>query len=315
LGLNLGHRAFEIQSAAENPGNGEGAIRRALLESEKIRSDEKTPPVQPAYLRDNTPLKTSGEMTTTDLRNEFRREPRFPMLMGDEGFRAMIVDAVNRGVFVYQNGDLIFGQGDPVAEIKVDQDSKVYTIERAKELKLWPRILEDEPEADDPSGEGGNDTDENPVGVGAGSPQQTESINQRGPLREALNRVWQDAKSKDWATISGVEIRIFDPIDAFRLVVAINQIPGPRKSISLDASYETSEGDELHLEFKGSPEQCLPVKDFLDPAFRDATEKDLKATFTLEFPEGLSLSGDAPNQITERLARFAAGLSEVEIHG
>ena len=130
-----------------------------------------------------------------------------------------------------------------------------------------------------------------------------------------MTRAFEDAKSKNLSKVSQIELRIIDPTDAFRLMVAINQIPGPQKLVSLEAGYEPGDGGELTLKFTGTPEQSLPVKDFLEPAFRAAVEKELNASFTLTFPDGLELSGDAPTQLTERLARFAAGLAVVEIRG
>jgi hypothetical protein len=301
--IDLGHTAFEIQSASEKPGDGEQQVLRALADNQKLlRSSD--PPLAASYVRDNTPLK-SGQMSTADLRNEFRKDPRFPIMLGDDNLIKLVRSGIQDGVYVYKSGELLIGPGDPIAEINIDQQSVVYTMDYATGQKLWPREIVKPPEPPYPP-----EPPEPPE-----PPPGSDVIRQEGPLREALTRAWEDAKSKNLSKVSQIELRIIDPTDAFRLMVAINQIPGPQKLVSLEAGYEPGDGGELTLSFKGSPEQSLPVKDFLEPAFRAAAEKELKASFTLTFPDGLELSGDAPTQLTERLARFAAGLAVVEIRG
>ena len=49
----------------------------------------------------------------------------------------------------------------------------------------------------------------------------------------------------------------------------------------------------------------------MKPQLRDATNKNLEASFALTFAEGLPMQGDAPEKLTERLARFASGAAYV----
>ena len=63
-----------------------------LHELNELRLAEDQPD-SPAYVRDRTPLK-KGEMTTLALRNEFRRDPVLPILIGDDVF----IRGVRRGI-------------------------------------------------------------------------------------------------------------------------------------------------------------------------------------------------------------------------
>jgi hypothetical protein len=71
----------------------------------------------------------------------------------------------------------------------------------------------------------------------------------------------------------------------------------------------------MELVFHGSPEDALPVKDFLVPQLNAAAaaqkERDVSATFELVFETGLSLSADAPEKLGERLGKFASGAAYV----
>ena len=64
--------------------------------------------------------------------------------------------------------------------------------------------------------------------------------------------------------------------------------------------------------FTGVPTDAQPVKDFLEPQLRAAKEKNMQARFELGFTEGLALSGDAAEKLTEQLTRFATGSAYVE---
>jgi hypothetical protein len=91
-------------------------------------------------------------------------------------------------------------------------------------------------------------------------------------------------------------------------------VTGADKQVTLEAEYETSERSSFRAEFAGLPADAQPLKEFLEPQFRAASETDLKATFTFTFAEGLPLDGDAPEKMTERLTRFASGAAFVEAH-
>ena len=71
-------------------------------------------------------------------------------------------------------------------------------------------------------------------------------------------------------------------------------------------------GSSLAIEYRGTPADAQPLKDFLEPQLRAAKEKNMEARFEIGFSEGLPLSGDAPEKLTEQLTRFATGSAYVE---
>ena len=313
--VDLGHTAFEIQSASEKPGDGERQILRALNDNQKLlRGDDQ--PLAPSYVRDLTPLK-GGQMTTAELRGEFRKDPRLPIMLGDGNFVTMVRRGIDENVYVYRSGDLLLGPGDPWAEIKVDQQSFVYTLAYASGQGIWPRKTEEPVETPPDGGGGAVGPDEG--GQGGSTPIDGEvsgrtlaRFSAEAPMREALTVLWEQARSAKVTSLAWVSLRVFDATDAFRLMAAVSGVTGAQKQVSLSAEYETAGGSTLSLIFKGVPDDGQPVKDFLEPQFRASTEKDLKTTYTLTFKEGLPLDGDGPEKMTERLARFATGAALVE---
>jgi Protein of unknown function (DUF499) len=308
--VDLAHNAFEIHSASERPGDGQRQVERALVDSEKLRRDEDLPP-SPAWVRDQTPLK-KGQITTADLRNEFRKDPRLPILLGDEVLRALVRRGVEDSIYVYKSGDLLYGKGDPAAAIQIDQNSFVFTREYAERQGLWPRRVA---AAQPPSGGGGAAV----YPPGGGSPGETAEpktggrrFQAEGPLREALTRLWEQVRDARVDALQLVRLRLFDSQDAFRLLSVVAKVSGAEKMVRLEGRYETATGSHLDLEFSGRADDAQPVKEFLDAQFKAASEKDLKVTYELTFAGGLSLSSDQPEKLTDQLVRFATGAAYVE---
>ncbi len=135
--VDLAHTAIDLPSASDRPGAGQAQVVRVLAALNKLRREGDSPD-SPAYIRDRTPLR-KGQMTTRALREEFRRDPALPMLIGDGVFVAGVRLGVDHGEYVYQSGELVWGQGDPPAAIKIDEQSFVYTMACARERGIWPR--------------------------------------------------------------------------------------------------------------------------------------------------------------------------------
>ena len=138
--VDLAHSAVDIHSTSDQPGAGQRHVARSLADLNKLRYPEDEPD-SPAYVRDRTPLKKE-EITPAALRNEFRRDPGLPMLVGDDVFVRGVRLGVEQGEYIYRRGDLLLGPGDPFAEIVTDEQSVVFTMAFAKNRGIWPRVAE-----------------------------------------------------------------------------------------------------------------------------------------------------------------------------
>ena len=319
-GVDLAHSAIDVHSASDQPGAGQQQIVRALRDLNKLRLSEDEPD-SPAYVRDRTPLK-KGEITALALRDEFRRDPALPILIGNDIFVRGVRRGIEQGEYVYRRGELLFGPGDPSAGIVIDEQSVVFTMAYAKNAGIWPRPTPGEPSAAEPdSGEtarpGGVPASDPGVGPGA-EPVGSHppgvvpgSFTAEGVLKEALVRLWEQARAKEVEAVGALTIRMFEAGDAFRLLGAVGAVSGAEKIVTITGGYETRDGGSFGLEFRGPVSDAQPVKEFLEPQLRYASSKDLAAGFELTFAEGLPMQGDAPEKLTERLARFASGAAYV----
>ena len=309
--VSLAHTAIDIHSAADQPGVGQRHIVRALRELQKLRLPEDDPD-SPAYVRDRTPLR-KGQMTTLALRDEFRRDPALPMLIGDDTFIRGIRVGVERGDYVYQRGDLLFGPGDPPAAVTIDEQAVVLTMAYARNTNVWPRRpapTEAEEEKAEPS----------PPAAGVGeehgqyattAADQTPQLRVEGPLREALVRLWEQARDGKVERIGELDIRLFDAGDAFPLLSVVRRVAGADKQVVLSGGYETSGGGTCDLEFEGAVDDAQPIREFLEPQLRAASTTRFEGSFTLAFHEGLAMQGQAPERLAEELCRFATGAAFV----
>ncbi len=321
--VDLGHTAFDTPSASDSPGAGQKQVVRALKDMNKLLQDEDNP-LAPKYVRDVTPLK-KGQISTAELRGEFRKDPRLPIMLGDGNFVKLVRKGIEDGQYIYKRDELLAGEGDPWCDIKVDQQSLVYTMDDAKQKGIWPRpaprpsTLPEPPTGTPvPYPQGGGSA---PVSIGEGTtlPPVTPGalvFQAEAPLREALTRIWEDARSKDVASLSVLSLRVFEAQDAFRLLGAVNAVSDAERLVAMEGEYETKSGSSFSVEFTGVPKDAEPLKEFLVPQFRAAkaegSETSLETTYTLTFNEGLDLGGDEPSKLTERLARFATGAVFVE---
>ncbi len=304
--VDLAHTAIDIHSAADKPGAGQAQAARALRDMHKLRLPEDAPD-SPVFVRERTPLK-KGEITTRALRDEFRRDPGLPMLVGDDVFLRGVRLGIEGGDYVYRGGDLLCGPGDPQAAIRIDEQSFVFTMDYAKRKKIWPRApAAPEPLPPDPptppgpgtgagAGEGGSAP---PPDVPAGA------FSAEGVLPEALARCWEQARAAQAERIDTVAIRVFDANDGFALAASVGAVSGAEKVVTFEGGYATAAGGELHVTFRGPPADAQPVREFLAPQLRAAGERDLATGFEIAFAGGLPLAGDAAQAFAERLSRYA----------
>ena len=316
--VDLAHTAIDIHSTSDRPGAGQQQIVRALRDLNKLRLSEDQPD-SPAYVRDRTPLK-KGQLTTLALREEFRRDPALPMLIGDDIFIRGVRHGIEQGEYVYQRGELLFGQGDPVAEIMIDEQAVVFTMGFAVNGGIWPRSPAESPtneikdEQPTTPGQAVVGLRPSPISGPTGvylTGSEEETLYAEGILKEALVQLWEQARAKDVESIGKLSIQIFEASDAFRVFSAVSAVSGAEKNVKLIGGYETTEDGSFQLEFSGPVSDAQPIKEFLEPQLRAATTHSIETAFQLTFAQGLSMRGDAAEKITERLARFSSAAAYV----
>ena len=108
------------------------------------------------------------------------------------------------------------GKGDPYAEIKIDEQSLVFTAAYARDHGIWPRPAPTPPQPPQPPVAP-------PVGAGparATGESRTPSIVAEDVLKAALTQVFERAAQKGVTAFVRMSIRPFDKSDALKLLPA-----------------------------------------------------------------------------------------------
>jgi hypothetical protein len=249
----LAHTALDTHSASERPGAGQLQVVRQLRDARKLRTVEDEPDA-PAYVRDRTPLRR-GQISTAGLRDEFRRDAALPMLVGDDIFVRGIRLGVERGEFVYRKHDLVYGKGDPHTPISVEEEAVVFTMAYAVEHKIWPRpekqrppdspVQPVDPSAQPPSYPPAPETRTGPVMEPGSQTSPGDTLRAEGVLREALNRIFEQAVARKVALLAQMSIRVFETADGFRLLGVMGAIRSAETRLELSAEFETPQGSEV----------------------------------------------------------------------
>ena len=327
--VQLAHSVIDIQNASERPGSGQLQVVRQLQSQNKVR-DASDQPDSPSYIRDRTPLK-KGQMTTRDLRDEFRRDPSLSILLSDDVFRKAIRKGIEESVYIYKRGELLAGPSDPMPSINIDEETTIFTLDYAKSKGIWPRPApapaaqaasatkgatissEPLPRIEGSGGTPGSGLNEAPASGSVGSlPTSTKSFSAEGVLKEALRKVVEQARSAKLDKVDRVVIRLFEYGDAFKLIPIANTITGAKRSVTLSGGFVTTQDSEMTFVFKGIAQDASTMKDYLEPQFRAAKETDLKSSIAFNFESGLRLDGDAADKFIEKLTRFANAAAYVE---
>jgi hypothetical protein len=136
--LPLGHTMIELSGPGDYPGNGQHQVQRILHEQKKMLEARDTPDA-PAFVRDQTGLRVKGEMTTAQMRIEYRRAPKLSILLQDTPLLECIRNGIDQGLFIYREGSQVWGPGDPRPAIHLSDNHFLHTIDDAKTKNLWPR--------------------------------------------------------------------------------------------------------------------------------------------------------------------------------
>ena len=69
----------------------------------------------------------------------FAVRPKLSILLSDNPLVTCIRKGIQEGVFLYREGEQLWGKGDPEPAIRISDNALVHTLDDARAKKLWPR--------------------------------------------------------------------------------------------------------------------------------------------------------------------------------
>ncbi len=308
----IAHTAVEVANASDKPGNGQVHIRRVLKEQKKLLSSGDDPDA-PAFVRDQTPLRTKGQITTLDLRNEYRRAPKLSILLDDEPLIRCIRDGIEHDVFIYREGDLVWGKGDPAPSVRISENAFVHTLAGAKELGIWPRKPKEEEREKEKPGEEKPRRDE---GEDEKPPKEDErlpaDLQAEGPLQQALTELFESARKNKVKAITELRIKLFQAREAWNVHQAVATYRDADAQVAFDTSLKADGIDSFSVGFKGTLAKANSIKSFLDPQLRTAAEQTFAGEYVLTFKQPLATLPDKTEAFTKAMTKYGGGEAYVE---
>ncbi len=382
--IDLGHTIMELSGAGDSPGNGQHQVKRVLQEQKKLLEGRDIPDA-PTFVRDQTGLRVKGEMTTSQMRTEYRRAPKLSILLQDTPFLECIRNGIEQGLFIYREDNEKWGPGDLRPIIHIGDNQFVHTMEDAKAKKLWPRAepLELRFQANPVTIERGGSS-ELVVNVQGGIPPYTYTssepqlsatatdettqqlrvrpersttysievsdsqghrqqattvvtIRERsgeiqapvfasyrapeppqvdltasGPLAQALSDIWDKARKAKVSSIASLTVSLFEPGATWKVHQAMATLQDADVTCHFEVAIESDGVTQFELNFTGRVDKANPVKSFLDPQIRTASESSFTAKYTLTFKQPLSLADDTADTFSRRLTQYGGGEAYVE---
>lgn len=315
----LGHTTIELQNASDSPGNGQQHIKRALREQKKLlaSSDE---PDAPSYVRDQTPLKTKGQISTLELRNEFRRAPNLSILLDDEPLIRCIQMGIAHDIFIYREGELVWGKGDPYPSIQISANAFVHTLSNAKELKLWPRPPKEEPKPVLPKESNGGSGDmiaDGEIIEDSGSkttfaPKPPVTLSAEGPLRQALVELFDKARSQKVEHLKSITMRFYEAKGAWSTHQAVATYRDAETVCQILVGIEGEGIESFEIQFSGTLTKANAIKSFLEPQLRSATNATFEADYTLAFSTPFSTMKEKTDAFISAMTKYGGAEAYVE---
>jgi hypothetical protein len=310
--VQLGHTAIELANVSSDPGNGQLHIRRALREQKKLleASDQ---PDAPGFVRDQTPLKTKGVLTTQELRNEFRRAPKLSMLLDNGPLIQCIRQGIDGGVFIYKRDELVWGPGDPMPSITISDNAFVYTMAEANKARLWPRPPKvgpkPPPDGETPPHPPDPTEGEDPPPV---QPPLKPSLSAQGPLKQALAELFEKARKAGVKDLVQVRIKLWEAAPAWMVHQAVATFRDATTTCQFSATIEGEGIDSFQVEFAGNIAKANGVKSFIDTQLRAASDHQFEGQYTLKFATPLATTSDRTDAFASAMTRYGGGEAYVE---
>lgn len=321
----LAHTAIEVANASDSPGNGQVHIKRTLREQKKLLASGDSPDA-PTYVRDQTPLKTKGHISTLELRNEFRKAEKLSILLDDDPLIRCIRDGIDSDVFIYRKDELIWGKGDPAPSIEISENAFVHTLADAEKAGLWPRTprLTGGRAGGEPGGRGtgvggGADGGGPSIGaegggggVGRAGPIATLALTAEGPLSQALTELFEKARAQKVAAVTELRIKLFEAKATWNVHQAVANYRDADVNCRFEATLSGDEIESFQVEFAGSLNKANAVKSFLDAQLRTTSDHRFEGQYTLRFKEPMRTAVEKAELFTKAMTKYGSGEAFVE---
>jgi len=317
LTAKLARTTVDLPGASESPGNGQGYVKRTLRDQRKLLAAGDNPDA-PTFVRDNTPLRTKGHLSTRELRDEYRRAPNLSILLGDNPLVDCVRLGIQSGKFVLRVGAQIWGKGDPDPAVRIDDESFVHTLEDAESRGLWPR-KPPEVVAAPTAAAGGKNTSAVAASTTAAASTSASTTSTRpdvfdseGPLRQALGELFGKARKAKCPAIQSLTVRLFEDRGAWAFLGSVTSLRGVDVQTTMSVSLADEGIAKCSFEFQGTLAKATVVKSLLERLLQSAPDKKVEIGFVLTFQPPSPTTDTAADALIAQLTKHGSAEAYVE---
>ena len=223
-------------------------------------------------------------------------------------------------MFIYQQGELVWGKGDPAPFIQITANAFVQTMENAKTLKLWPRP-EPEPDPEPEVKDTGSEhavAETGPTGgkLGSGAipppPPKPSALSAEGPLRQALVSLFDKARGQGVKALSSVSMKFYEQKGAWSTHQAVATYRDADTKCRFEVSIEGDGIETFAVDFSGTLAKANTVKSFLQPQLQAATDHSFEGAYILTFTSPLQTSKDGADAFITAMTKYGGAEAYVE---
>ncbi|MEW6698140.1 MAG: ATP-binding protein [Bacillota bacterium] len=290
--------------------------------SKTLTSQDK--PLAAAYAQSKIWTGMKEVMTTEDFRQAFCQKRVLPILFDPEQVKVTIQEGVQKGLWVYYNGQKAFTKESPGGlMVQLTPGHKLYTKEKALQDGILekPKVAQPEPRGGvttgtkppksvcplcgqnpcicfDTGGNGGKFHEKKPL-VTSGIPNKAFADLRDLCEKEKVEALWSlSLKLKDIKTVQAAALML-------------PQYQKKNIVIQQDFTVELPDGS-LEFKFSGGWLNYREVKNFTERMAKLAKEMYIQTIVKFEFPEMVSPTGEELSKINESLNNFKVEKIEIQ---
>lgn len=250
-----------------------------------------SPEVAPSFVKNKAWAPEQQEMTTEDLRKEFAKRVGLKMLLENGQLKKTIKRGVQIGTWIYYDAASKAAYGKETEEpfVEISDDTILYTEEKARQLRIWPRSEIEVPGTECPIC--GHAPCDCPIDLPPLDGKTPVSATQTGVPSKALAALIDslaEAKVEKLGSLS-IELRgatTDTAVDLRRLGLARPQLPPGEVVVALDMMAQTG-AEMLDVTYRGQWEGYTRIRTAVENALSESQKRNVSFRFDTLYKNGV----------------------------
>ena len=307
------YQALQIEEQGDARTNPTEVVLNSLQELGKVKSADDGP-LAAALVKRDTFDHGEGSVPLQTLFERFAERVRLPLLLEPTYLKEVVRFGIQNRQWLYydRGGNLAYDADEPPADVVIDKDHAVITIEaaQAEQIPVYRKLTPPTTPQDNQQRDGSGISD------GQGTYTITREVKGEGEPRRALADLAALAKDAQWTALASVSLewqadgRDAQPrLSAIRTI--LGQLSGAKAVVDIKLTCQFPDGADWQTEFRGPAERYQQLAPTLETLAGQCQDAHAEASLQLEFPRGLALDGPGIGDLRDVLDLAGLGHTRV----